>query len=489
MDRHDRKGGPPGPKPPGKPFNSRPGKDRPRRSAPTERTSAHEGERIAKVMARAGLCSRRDAEDWIRAGRVAVNGRAINDPALNVTARDQVSVDGKPLAAPERTRMWLFNKPRGLVTTESDPENRPTVFGYLAHHHPELPRVVSVGRLDINTEGLLLLTNDGGLARVLELPATGWLRRYRVRAHGEITPDRLLTLKEGVTIEGVDYAPIEATLDRVQGSNVWITMGLREGKNREVRRVLEHLGLGVNRLIRLSYGPFQLGEAPEGAAEEVRTRVLIDQLGEALIAQAGADFSSPAAAERRSRGPRRDAMEETPPPRRDRPVAPKRKHVSALRAERDERAAGERLRVERGATQDRRGRAVTVERVTPARPKPEAPATRNARRFRDEREPRREERPRSATGPRGSRRFDDGGQRPGSGPRRGASKRDGGGDRPRSFSAERSSPSRSGPDRSGPDRSGPSRSGPPRSGPPRPGPSRPGHGRPGSGPRKPRDRG
>ena len=342
-----------------------PPRGKPRRS-PLRPTSAFEGERIAKVMARVGLCSRRDAEAWVRAGRVAVNGKVLSDPAVNVTERDQVTVDGRPLASREKTRMFLFNKPRGLVTTDHDPEGRPTVFAYLAHHHPHLPRLISIGRLDINTEGLLLLTNDGGLARVLELPATGWLRRYRVRAHGTTTPDAVLALKKGVTIDGVDYQPIEASLDRVQGANTWLTVALREGKNREVRRVLEHLGLEVNRLIRLSYGPFQLGEAPDGAVEEVRTRVLMDQLGPALIAEAGADFSSLRREEEDDWQRKREAEEA--PPKRERPVAGKRKHVSALRSERDERAKGERVRTERGATEDRRGRKVQVDHVRTARP-------------------------------------------------------------------------------------------------------------------------
>jgi 23S rRNA pseudouridine2605 synthase len=246
-------------------------------------------ERIAKVMARAGLASRREAEAWISAGRVSVNGATINSPALNVTPTDRISVDGKPLPQRERTRVFLFHKPRGLVTTSSDTHGRPTIFGALPKG---LPRLISVGRLDMNTQGLLLLTNDGGLARALELPATGWLRRYRVRAFGEVTQQRLDELKNGITVDGVNYGAIEAALDRVQGSNVWITFAMREGKNREIRNVLRALGLQVNRLIRVSFGPFQLGELPDGAVEEVKTRTLRDQLGPRLAAQAGADFSS-----------------------------------------------------------------------------------------------------------------------------------------------------------------------------------------------------
>jgi 23S rRNA pseudouridine2605 synthase len=260
------------------------------RRAPRPPREKKSGERIAKVVSRAGLASRRDAEEWIVQGRVTVNGRVINSPALDVTANDVITVDGKPLPPRERTRLFLFHKPRGLMTTHADPEGRPTVFDNL----PEgLPRLISIGRLDFNTEGLLLLTNDGGLARALELPDTGWLRRYRVRAHGEVTQAQLDELKKGVEVDGVKYGSIDATLERDQGANVWLVFAIREGKNREVRNVLAHLGLEVNRLIRVSYGPFQLAELPEGQVEEVKTRVLRDQLGEKIAALAGADFNRP----------------------------------------------------------------------------------------------------------------------------------------------------------------------------------------------------
>src|SRR5947208_12968089 len=248
------------------------------------------GERIAKMIARAGLASRREEEAWIAAGRVAVNGAVIASPALDVTASDRITIDGKPLPAHERTRLFLYHKRRGLMTTHADPQGRPTIFANLPR---DLPRLISVGRLDFNTEGLLLLSNDGALARLLELPATGWLRRYRVRAHGAITQEQLDGLRRGATIEGIHYGPIDAALDRVQGSNVWLTLGIREGKNREIRNVLGHLGLSVTRLIRVSFGPFQLAELGEGEVEEVRTRVLREQLGDKLVQLLRADFSAP----------------------------------------------------------------------------------------------------------------------------------------------------------------------------------------------------
>ena len=295
------------------------------------------GERIAKVVSRAGLASRRDAEEWIVQGRVTVNGRVINSPALDVTVNDVITVDGKPLPERERTRLFMFHKPRGLMTTHADPEGRPTVFDNL----PEgLPRLISIGRLDFNTEGLLLLTNDGGLARVLELPDTGWLRRYRVRAHGEVTQGQLDELKKGVEVDGVKYGAIDATLERDQGANVWLVFAIREGKNREVRNVLAHLGLEVNRLIRVSYGPFQLGELEEGQVEEVKTRVLREQLGERVAILAGADFTKQVREEEEAEaGPKlgRDGT----------PLRPK----------------GSKAKIKNGIIADRKGRRVLVQRT------------------------------------------------------------------------------------------------------------------------------
>ena len=382
-----------------------------------------DGERIAKVMARAGLCSRRDAERWITDGRVSVNGRVLDSPAFNVTEQDQITVDNRPIAERERTRLFMFHKPRGTVTTDHDPEGRNTIFDVL----PEgLPRLVTIGRLDINTEGLLLLTNDGGLARVLELPSTGWLRRYRVRAHGDVNQAQLDALASGVVIEGIEYRGIEAKVDRVQGANVWLTMGLREGKNREIKRVLEHLGLSVNRLIRVSYGPFQLGELEEGAVDEVKTRILKDQLGEVLAAEAGVDFEAPVldtkdrekiarrhpneerpaprerserserserpqrGGERPQRGPARSAPRDEPEqrPKSARDLIPRnRKHVSLMRSEKAEAGAGEgRRKIERSETADRRGRTVPVERVTKSAGDEGRSGGRNARRFAQERD-------------------------------------------------------------------------------------------------------
>ena len=238
--------------------------------------AGEKGERIAKRIARAGLCSRRDAERWIADGRVKVDGVKLTTPAVLVTEASEITVDGKPLAAPPAARLWRYHKPRGLIVTRSDPQNRPTIFEALP---PDMPRVLSIGRLDLNSEGLLLLTNDGELARKLEHPDTAWIRRYRVRANGFPDPTALKNLDAGITVEGVRYGPITAVLDRQQGSNAWLTMSIREGKNREIRHVLEHLGLRVTRLIRLAYGPFQLGNLAEGDVEPVPKKVMQDQLG------------------------------------------------------------------------------------------------------------------------------------------------------------------------------------------------------------------
>lgn len=234
------------------------------------------GDRVAKVIARAGRASRREAERLIAEGRVSVNGKTIDRAALNVTARDEISVDGVALTAPEPPRLWLYHKPAGLVTTTRDEQGRQTIFDALPD---DLPRVMSVGRLDLNSEGLLLLTNDGGVKRRLELPATGWLRRYRVRLHGRPRDEDFAPLRDGLEVDGTRFQPMQVTLDRQQGANAWVTIGLREGKNREVRRAMTDIGFAVNRLIRVSYGPFQLGNLAQGAVEEVRPRILRDQLG------------------------------------------------------------------------------------------------------------------------------------------------------------------------------------------------------------------
>jgi 23S rRNA pseudouridine2605 synthase len=395
---------------------------RPRKYAAASPAPGPKGsERIAKVIARAGLCSRRDAEEWIAAGRVSVNGAVVTSPALNITPSDRVIVDGAALPARERTRLFLYHKPAGLVTTNDDPQGRPTIFDRLPK---DLPRLLAVGRLDIGTEGLLLLTNDGGLARVLELPQTGWLRRYRVRAHGSVTQEQLDRLRSGLTVDEIHYGPIEATLDRVQGSNVWLTFAIREGKNREVRNVLRALGLQVNRLIRISFGPFQLAALPEGDVEEVRTRVLREQLGERVAQIAGCDFSPPivsisasagsngerGAPERKDREtartvPPRDQRHRGDRPERqrgDRPMFKKRGHASEAQQEdrgskprkprtgnawRAHDASGKRTfhgsRREgknwpeetsgkrAGLLQDRKGRKVLVERF--GAPKPQEP--------------------------------------------------------------------------------------------------------------------
>ena len=350
-----------------------------------------EAERIAKVVARAGLGSRREIEEWIEAGRVAVNGEVLTTPAVTVTAEDAITVDGAPLPERERTRLFIYHKPRGVVTTNRDPEGRTTLFEILPQG---LPRLVSVGRLDLNSEGLLLLTNDGGLARVLELPETGWLRRYRVRANGEVNQAQLDSLLKGITVDGVEYGPIEAELDRVQGANAWITVSLREGKNREIRNVFGALGLQVNRLIRVSYGPFQLGDVPEGGIEEVRTRVLRDQIGNDLAAAAGADFTgllvereleeAPPRVALRPAGKRQAAAEKggtlKAPARRSRQDedfdAPVEDVIRPAGPRTRRRMSDENAVESRGSVADRKGRTVKVERVVA--PKADAP-TRGAR--------------------------------------------------------------------------------------------------------------
>ncbi|MBW6506196.1 MAG: pseudouridine synthase [Rhodobacteraceae bacterium] len=254
-----------------------------------------ETDRIAKVMARAGVCSRRDAEKIILAGRVAVNGKVIKSPALDVGPADRVTLDGKPIDAPQETRLWLYYKPLGLVTSEKDEKGRQTVFDTLP---AEMPRVMSVGRLDLNSEGLLLLTNDGGLKRRLELPETGWLRKYRVRVNGRPDAATFDPLRRGVVIDGEDFQPMEISLDRQQGANAWLTVGIREGKNREIRRAMEEVKLAVNRLIRVSYGPFRLNEMQPGDVVEVKRKVLREQLGERLLT------GNEAAPERIERRPR-----------------------------------------------------------------------------------------------------------------------------------------------------------------------------------------
>jgi 23S rRNA pseudouridine2605 synthase len=271
---------------PGKPRPAPLRGAKPHRGAPPEAdpNAVSAPMRIAKAMAKAGLCSRRDAEAWIAEGRVTLNGKRLDTPAVVVSPGDRVLVDGEPLPAHEPPQLWRYHKPRGRVTTHRDPEGRPTVFEAMPE---EMPRVISIGRLDFNTEGLLLLTTDGDLARHLELPSTGWLRRYRVRAHGDVTPEALAKLSGGITIDGISYGPVEASIDSKQGGNVWLSVALREGKNREVRNIMANLGLTVNRLIRISYGPFQLQDLAIGQVELVKRKVLVDQLGPNLSQQLG----------------------------------------------------------------------------------------------------------------------------------------------------------------------------------------------------------
>jgi len=255
---------------------------------------AKDGERIAKRLARAGLCSRRDAERWIAAGRVKVDGEVLTTPACVVTEKSRIEVDGKPLPEAERPRLWRYHKPPGEIVTARDPQGRKTIFDSLPK---SMPRTIAIGRLDFMSEGLLLLTNDGGLARRLELPANGWIRQYRARVHGEVAAERLAALAKGITVEGVHYGPIKASLDRQQRTNAWLNIALSEGKNREVRRVLAHLDLPVVRLIRTAFGPFHLGDLERGAVQEMPTQALDNLLGLKTLRKEG--WAKPRAAKRR----------------------------------------------------------------------------------------------------------------------------------------------------------------------------------------------
>ncbi|MDD2876804.1 MAG: pseudouridine synthase [Acidiphilium sp.] len=238
-------------------------------------TNGTQGERIAKYLARAGIASRREAERMIGEGRVVLNGAKVEHPATFIVAGDIILVDSVPVAEPARTRLWRYHKPDGLLTTHRDPEGRPTVFEKLP---PDMPRVVSVGRLDLNSEGILLLTNDGAMARRLELPSTGWHRRYRVRVYGMVDSDKLAALKQGITVDDVHYGPITAEVDSAKGANAWLSVSITEGKNREIRKVMAALGLETTRLIRVAYGPFQLGSLVRGAVAEITGKVLREQL-------------------------------------------------------------------------------------------------------------------------------------------------------------------------------------------------------------------
>jgi len=271
-------------------------------------TETPQKERIAKRMARAGLCSRREAERWIEAGRVTVNGKTLDSAAFTVAPEDHITVDGKDIPALERPRLWRYHKPPGLVTSHKDEKGRDTVFDKLPE---ELPRVISVGRLDLNSEGLLLLTNDGELARKLELPATGWKRKYRVRVHGHPRDADMEKLAKGITVEGVRYGSIDGTIDSTKGANSWLTISLREGKNREIRKVMEYLGYSVSRLIRISYGPLSLGDLPAGAVDEVKSKILRDQMG---VEKFDGQSASPQQGQRPPRGKRQAIKRPSPAP-------------------------------------------------------------------------------------------------------------------------------------------------------------------------------
>jgi 23S rRNA pseudouridine2605 synthase len=352
-------------------------------------SAANGGERIAKRLARAGLCSRRDAERWIAEGRVAVNSRVLDSPACVVRPGDIVQVDGKVIPEPEPARLWRYHKPSGLVTTARDEKGRETVFDRLP---AELPRVVSIGRLDLTTEGLLLLTNDGELARFLELPATGWTRRYRVRVFGEVDEKQLAALEKGPTIEGVKYGPIEAVLDRIQGRNAWLTVSLKEGKNREIRKVMESLGLQVNRLIRVAYGPFQLGKLEEGAVEEVPKRVVREQIAPFFGTPEGAEPAESGTKQRAKA--RAEAAVKTAPAKAasggrsagkadakaDAKTAPKRAPRSATKRHEAEAARSEEAKPARRGTSSRGTLSLGGVPAKPARPgKPDRSPAEGAR--------------------------------------------------------------------------------------------------------------
>ena len=334
--------------------SSRPGQAKKAGSATADHNAAETASamRIAKAMARAGLCSRRDAERWIAEGRVVVNGTVLTTPAVVVGPADTIEVDGQPLRKAEPAHLWRYHKPRGRVTTHRDPEGRPTVFEAMPE---DMPRVVSIGRLDFNTEGLLLLTTNGALARHLELPATGWLRRYRVRAHGSVAPEALAALADGVEVDGVHYGPVLASLDRQQGSNVWLSIGLREGKNREVRKILSTLGLEVTRLIRLSFGPFALGDLEPGAVEEVPPRIIAEQVGAKVAAALDLRFAS--AADGKAKAP-----EEGPTPART--PKPKRPGAGAAGLIAEGLAHGRRPHHGKAAVADARPRRAGSKRPT-----------------------------------------------------------------------------------------------------------------------------
>ena len=344
-------------------------------SSKTAIPAHQDAERIAKRMARVGLCSRREAESWIEEGRVSVNGRILKSPAHNVGPKDKILVDGKPIPDAEPTRAWLYHKPRGLVTSHSDPEGRRTVFEALDE---DMPRVISVGRLDINTEGLLILTNDGGLARILELPSTGWMRRYRVRAFGTLSEANIKAMEKGMVVDGVAYGPIEVKVDKGSGENIWLTLGLREGKNREIKKVLGAFDLKVSRLIRISYGPFMLGDLKEGEAREIRPKVLKDQLGERLIRDAHLHFPDTREAGLINSRPRKSAQsssaEEKPRPNRGKQRASMAKSDGKPDARRAREATSDRPKFStRDKPRQERGDKPRSDKPRSDRPRSDAP--------------------------------------------------------------------------------------------------------------------